>query len=98
VLLAAGLAIKLLAPASADYDSYAAGCIRIGAILAVVWLALPDTQSLRNRIGLGVVLVLATVLVLRPSLLKYLFWPAALAALIFILLRRPAALRRKPRR
>ena len=49
--LAAGLAI--FSPAEARYAQYTSACLRMGVVLAVLWLALPDTRPLKNRLVLA---------------------------------------------
>jgi hypothetical protein len=78
-LLAAGAGLMIWGEPSAT-QQYAAGCLRTGIILAVLWLALPDTQPLKNRLALAVVLSAALVLVIRPRLLLLLFSPPVLIA------------------
>jgi hypothetical protein len=76
-------------------EQYAAGCLRAGVILAVLWLALPDTRPLKNRLALAAVLVAAVVIVARPRLLLFLFSPpvllagGALAVVLMLLRPRP---------
>jgi hypothetical protein len=49
VLLVTGLISSLFAPSTALYDQLTSAGLRIGAVLAVVWLALPDLRQARNR-------------------------------------------------
>ena len=49
VLLVAGIVSALAAPHTAVYDQLTSACLRVGAVLAVVWLALPDLRQARNR-------------------------------------------------
>jgi hypothetical protein len=65
--LAAGLAI--FGPAEARYAQYTSACLRMGVVLAVLWLALPDTRPLKNRLVLAGIVVAAVVFVVRPRLL-----------------------------
>jgi MFS superfamily sulfate permease-like transporter len=76
-LLAAGAGLMIWGEPSAT-QQYAAGCLRTGIILTVVWLALPDTRPLKNRLALAVVLIAALVLVVRPRLLLLVFSPPVL--------------------
>jgi hypothetical protein len=49
MLLVAGIVSALAAPHTAVYDQLTSACLRVGAVLAVVWLALPDLRQARNR-------------------------------------------------
>jgi len=78
-LLATGAGLMVWGAPSAT-EQYAAGCLRAGIILAVLWLALPDTRPLKNRLTLAAVLSVALVLVIRPRLLLLVFSPPVLIA------------------
>jgi hypothetical protein len=65
--LAAGLAI--FSPAEGQYAPYTSGCLRTGVVLAVLWLALPETRPLKNRLLIAGIVLSAVVFVVRPRLL-----------------------------
>ena len=66
---------------------------RVGAILAVLWLAWPELVNVRNPLWIGVTLVTIGVVVFARSLLRY--WLPAVAVLGILTYFRP---RRAPRR
>jgi hypothetical protein len=93
-LFAIAAAIKCWAPANSGYEQWMTACVRIGTIMAVVWLAMPAARDFRTRLWLGVVLVAAVVLIRWPKLLL----PALVAFVALALLRpRPTNRRDGPR-
>jgi hypothetical protein len=69
VLLSAWAGLSIFCPAEGHYEQYTSACLRLGVVLAVLWLALPDTRPLKNRLVLAGILVAAVVFVARPRLL-----------------------------
>lgn len=78
VLLAAGAAVALF-DSHGMANPYAAGCLRAGIIVAVLWLALPKMRPLKNRLVLAAVLLGALLLIARPRLLLGFLAPPVLA-------------------
>ena len=83
ILLATGLVLQFAAPASWPSHAFAGHFLRGGLLVSVLWLALPDTESMRNRIWLGAVLLVAVVMVSRPSLLKFLLPPLVVTLVLY---------------
>jgi hypothetical protein len=85
--LAAGLAI--FSPAEGHYAQYTSACMRVGVVLAVLWLALPDTKPLKNRLLIAGIVLAAVVFVVRPGLLllalKHPVGVALIGAALFLL-------------
>jgi hypothetical protein len=63
---------------------YAASLVRIGVLLGVIWLAVPDLRSPRSQLFLGLILVSAAVAILIPRA-----WPLVLAAFVLLAILRP---------
>lgn len=84
VLVLAGGAAQLWHAQSEGYQQFASACWRVGVVLAVLWLALPQMRQVRNRFLLAG--LIATILVVAK-------WPKlilpALAALILFAILRP---------
>jgi hypothetical protein len=99
VLLVVGAGLLAGDPSRA-YEQYAAGCLRAGVLLAVFWLALPQTRPLKNRLALAAVLVAAVIIVVRPRVLLVLFAPpvffGGVGLLVLWLVLRPRTPRRRP--
>lgn len=90
VALFAGAAILyLIGGNDSDHQAFAGAFVRVGAIMAVLWLALPAAQRMRNPWLLGVWIVGAIVLVMRPKLFP---WVLLVGVVLYFL--RP---RRRPR-
>ncbi|HWB00030.1 MAG TPA: hypothetical protein VG713_16135 [Pirellulales bacterium] len=68
VLLAAGAAASLFAPSTVLYEQIASAGLRIGAVLGVIWLALPDLRLARNRWLLGTLLACCIAVFLLPRI------------------------------
>ncbi len=69
---------------NAQFATAGASCLRIGALLLVIWLALPDIVRPRNWWGLGAVLLIVVVIVRAPVVLPYL-----IGALVLLRVLRP---------
>jgi di/tricarboxylate transporter len=69
VLLSLAAALTFFSPAEGQYAQYTSACMRVGVVLAVLWLALPDTKPLKNRLLIAGIVLAAVVFVVRPRLL-----------------------------
>jgi uncharacterized BrkB/YihY/UPF0761 family membrane protein len=69
LLLSAAAALTLFGPRDAQYEPYTSACLRVGVVLAVLWLALPDTRPLKNRLLIAGIVLAAVVFVVRPGLI-----------------------------
>jgi hypothetical protein len=69
VLLVAGWGIQGWPEAPASYDVLSGACVRVGAVLAVLWLALPETGRPQNYWLLVGLAIMAGVVVWRPRLI-----------------------------
>lgn len=91
--LLAGAALQFAGGGSTRLE-WASACLRVGAVLGAVWLALPQLRRPGNRWLVGAVLAAFIVLAVRPRL----FWFAALLAIVALVLRprspKPSAPRR----
>lgn len=68
VLLAAWIALELLEPDNPAYAPYISVCSKLGTVLAVVWLALPEALQFRNRLWIAMTLISVMVLAWKPKL------------------------------
>lgn len=89
VLLGTWAAIHGLGRASGDWHTLATACWRVGLVMAVLWLALPQTRRLQPWL-VGTLLAGAILVAIRPKLI-----PLALVVLVLFAVLRP---RRKWRR
>ena len=69
LLLAIGWGIQWWPGESDSYEVLSGACVRVGAVLAVLWLALPETGRPQNRWVLVGLAILAAIVVLRPKLI-----------------------------
>ncbi|MEX0713076.1 MAG: hypothetical protein WD278_12045, partial [Pirellulales bacterium] len=83
VLLATWAAIHGLGRASGDWHTLATACWRVGLVMAVLWLALPQTRRLQPWL-VGTLLAGAILVAIRPKLI-----PLALGVLILFAVLRP---------
>lgn len=83
VLLVAGAVGQFWAPTGRGYEGLSAGCWRVGVVLLLVWLALPQLRKIKNKFLFGATLVSIMVVAVRPRLLPF----AAVALLILAILR-----------
>ncbi len=83
-VVAGGAMMLLVDDSNAQFATAGASCLRIGALLLVIWLALPDIVRPRNWWGLGAVLLIVVVIVRAPILLPYL-----IGALVLLRVLRP---------
>jgi hypothetical protein len=81
VLLATAGGLFLFGEPGGNTAAWAGLCGKVGLILAVFWLALPDAKPLKNRLVLAGILGLAMVIVLRPRMLLILKQPQVLGLL-----------------
>jgi hypothetical protein len=84
VLLAIGWGIQWWPDAADSYDVLSGACVRVGAVLAVLWLALPETGRPQNRWVLVGLAIMAAVVVFRPRLILL-----ALVVIVAIAVLRP---------
>ncbi|HEX4128557.1 MAG TPA: hypothetical protein VHZ24_00855 [Pirellulales bacterium] len=64
VLLAIGIATVSFAPPTSMYEQLASAGLRLGAVLAMLWIALPDLQAARKRwLVMGLLAVVALIVV-----------------------------------
>lgn len=84
LLLVIGLGIQISGASSAGYQQWSAACLRIGALLAVMWLALPRLGLWSSKVFLFGTLFLAVVLAVRPKLFLF-----ALIIVIVVAVLRP---------
>jgi hypothetical protein len=80
--LLVGAALQLVGDSSSRVE-WASACLRIGAVLGAVWLALPQLRKPGSRWLIGAFLTAFIVLAVRPRL----FWFAALLAIVAYVLR-----------
>lgn len=88
VLLLTGLIILVSAPNSPVKSSVAGVCLRVGLLLAAIWLALPQITAIFERYPRWVWMTLAVaalVLLLTPSVLHLLIPLALIAAVLYYL-------------
>ncbi len=97
--LVAVIALLLLATGGASIiwplagEELTSACLRVGLVMAALWLALPDTRQPANRWLMIGVLLLAVLLAIRPKLI-----PLAIVILIAMAILRPRGTRgRTPR-
>ena len=69
MLLSLAAALTFFCPAEGQYAQYTSACMRVGVVLAVLWLALPETKPLKNRLLIAGIVLAAVVFVVRPRLL-----------------------------
>jgi len=84
VLLVAGAALHYWSPQGHGYPQFVAAFVRVGAVLAALWLALPDVRQPQSRMLLIAAAVMILVLAVRPRL----FLPA-LGILLAVAILRP---------
>lgn len=93
VLIAIGGAGQLWPLSGGQSQPWTIACLRVGMVMGVLWLALPQTRTLKNPIWLVTLFVAALVVALRPKLILVALQPklilAALIALILIAILRP---------
>lgn len=83
-LLVIGIILELSGAADGGYQQWSAACVRIGILLAVMWLALPRLGLWSSKVFLFGTLFLAVVLAVRPKLFLI-----ALAGVIVVAMLRP---------
>jgi hypothetical protein len=82
ILLAAGLLVLYGAGDEASRQNLGAGCLRMGAVLAVLWLALPDVARPASRwVVLGLVIAVFFLARNPKAIVLVLVFLAALALL-----------------
>jgi hypothetical protein len=91
VLLVAGAVGQLRPSSDAGVQQVLIGFWRVGFVLAALWLALPQTRQLPNKLLLLAILVIALVLATRPKLL-----PLLLGFMLLFAVLRPRIQRRSP--
>ncbi len=69
MLLSLAAALTFFSPAEGQYAQYTSACMRVGVVLAVLWLALPETKPLKNRLVIAGIVLAAVVFIARPRLL-----------------------------
>lgn len=84
VLLVIGGVLEFSGLAESGYQQWSAACVRIGILLAVMWLALPQLGLWSSKVFLFGTLFLAVVLAVRPKLFIF-----ALVAVIVVAVLRP---------
>jgi hypothetical protein len=102
VLLSLAAALAIFGPADGNYVQYTSACLRVGVVLAVLWLALPETRPLKNRLLIAGIVLAAVVFVVRPRLLLVVVKnPVAVgiigAAFFLLKILRPRRSRSEPR-
>ena len=84
VLLAIGVGLEISGYSVGGYQQWAAACMRIGMLLAVMWLALPRMGLWSSKVFLFGALSLVVVLAVRPKLFVF-----ALILVIVVAVLRP---------
>ena len=88
VLLVVGGATMIFGPPSIWTDQLISACMRIGGVLAVVWLALPDLRQARHRwflVGLAGICIAILVVPRGMKLTKLIPLGAVLIAALMVL-------------
>ncbi|HUY31801.1 MAG TPA: hypothetical protein VMV69_03405 [Pirellulales bacterium] len=91
VLLIAGGAGQIWASSDAGVQQVLIAFWRVGFVLATLWLALPQTRRLPNKLLLVAIVVIAVVLATRPKIV-----PILLGFLLLFALLRPRIRARPP--
>lgn len=95
LLLAAGIGLSLYPDGGAEIVTWASGCRRVGLVLAVLWLALPDLQ----RLPVWYAVAAVGVLIVLARFPRYFLGAVIVAVLVLLLrprMRAPDGGRRKP--
>lgn len=67
-MLALAAILRVALPIDGSYGQWWGHFLKLGLVLAIVWLALPETRRLENRIALAAIILVAVALVIRPRL------------------------------
>ena len=81
VLLLVGGVLYFFGPSNERYQEWIGGCIRVGAVLGALWLALPQLRRLPNWM-VPVIFAMCMVLALRPRLFVVAFVLALVIAFV----------------
>lgn len=88
--------VLLITGAASHFSGYggepiAAACLRVGLVLAVLWLALPQVRQVKSKVALGLIIAVLILATFRARLLPALFKlaPVFIAALMLLSLLRP---------
>jgi hypothetical protein len=102
------LALVLLTAGAASHywgfggEALAGACLRVGLVLAMLWLALPQARQVKSKLALGLIIAVLLMATFRARLLPALFKLAPIFVAAFMLLsllrpRTPASQTRRER-
>ncbi len=101
-LLGGGLVLSLVPTSAAEpqWELWRGACVRVGLVMAALWLALPSIQSdnpFVRTMGMVVVAIILLGVFLKRVPLRYII-PGALAVLVLSVILRPRPKRRPDNR